>query len=97
MTNETLITHTATASKRMKRLSRYIYNLSSSSAVEAFLLQLLTPQEQEQIPCRLAILELLEAGVSQREIAEHLGVGIATVTRGSRELKLATRASHGDV
>jgi len=30
---------------------------------------------------------LLKAGVSQREIARRLGVGIATVTRGSREIK----------
>jgi Trp operon repressor len=29
---------------------------------------------------------MLEAGESQREIASKLGVGIATVTRGAKEL-----------
>lgn len=32
---------------------------------------------------RLQIFEMLEQGVPQRQIAEKLGVGIATVTRGA--------------
>jgi len=48
---------------------------------------LLTVGELEEIAKRLQIVKLLKAGVSQREIATKLGVGIATVTRGSNELK----------
>jgi len=48
---------------------------------------ILTPQELEAIPKRLEIVKMLKQGVSQREIADKLGLGIATVTRGSRELK----------
>ena len=48
---------------------------------------LLTPSEIEKIATRLEISRLLQQGVPQRQIAQQLGVGIATVTRGSRELK----------
>jgi TrpR family trp operon transcriptional repressor len=48
---------------------------------------LFTPNEISEMQRRLQIFALLEEGVSQREIAKQLGVGIATVTRGSRALK----------
>lgn len=49
--------------------------------------QLLTPSELEEIAKRLQIIKLLQAGMPQRKIAEQLGVGIATVSRGARALK----------
>ncbi|MGB2181656.1 MAG: Trp family transcriptional regulator, partial [Pseudomonadales bacterium] len=48
---------------------------------------LLTPYEQEEVIHRLQIFTLLTKGLSQREIAKQLGVGIATVTRGSKALQ----------
>lgn len=48
---------------------------------------LLTPAELSEIPKRLQILKRLKAGEPQRRIAEDLGVGIATVSRGARALK----------
>jgi TrpR family trp operon transcriptional repressor len=48
---------------------------------------LLTIGEIEEIARRLQIVKMLKAGVPQREIASRLKVGIATVTRGSREIK----------
>ena len=48
---------------------------------------LLTVGELEEISIRLQIVKLLKSGVSQREISTKLKVGIATVTRGSREIK----------
>jgi TrpR family transcriptional regulator, trp operon repressor len=48
---------------------------------------LLTPAELSEVPKRLQIFNMLKAGTPQREIAKTLGVGIATVTRGSRVLQ----------
>jgi len=51
-----------------------------------FLKDLLTPKEYKELAIRWQIIKKLDARVTQRNIAEDLGVGIATVTRGSREL-----------
>lgn len=51
-----------------------------------FLEGLLTPAEIDQLVVRLEVVRLLKQGLPQRQIAEKLGVGIATVTRGAREL-----------
>ncbi len=52
-----------------------------------FLQGILTPKELVEIPKRLAIIKMLKKGVQHQEIAEKLHVGVATVTRGSRELQ----------
>ena len=49
---------------------------------------LLTPQEIVELATRIHIVKLLKDGVGQHEIAKKLGVGVATVTRGSKELQL---------
>ena len=48
---------------------------------------ILTPKELEEIPTRLQIVRMLKSGMPQHQIAAKLGIGIATVTRGSKELQ----------
>ncbi|ELA09100.1 Trp operon repressor [Moraxella macacae 0408225] len=45
---------------------------------------MLTDKEQAEIAKRLQIFALLQQGLPQREIAERLCVGIATVSRGAK-------------
>jgi TrpR family trp operon transcriptional repressor len=61
--------------------------VKSKKEMEALLRGLLTEKELEELPKRLEIFKQLKKGVSQHEIAEKMGVGIATVTRGSLELQ----------
>ena len=54
--------------------------------LENFLVGILTPAEYKEIVTRWQIVKRLAEGETQRSIAKELAVGIATVTRGSREL-----------
>ena len=51
-----------------------------------FLTDLLTPAEYDDIVVRWQIVKRLHQGTAQRRIAQDLGVSVATITRGSREL-----------
>lgn len=68
-------------------LLAHLLAMDSTEAMDHALASLLTPAEYTEISKRLQILKLLRAGVPQRKIAESLGVGIATVSRGARALQ----------
>lgn len=74
-------------SQHIQELIEYLLAVQTPVAMEEALRSLLTPAEFAEITKRLQIFTLLEAGVPQRKIAEELGVGIATVSRGARVLK----------
>ena len=52
-----------------------------------FLTDILTPTEFEALALRWQIVKKLNKGETHRSVAEDLGLGISTVTRGSRELR----------
>lgn len=74
-------------SKNTIELANAIKELSSRNEVINFLEGILTNGELIDIGQRLQIVKKLKQGIPQRAIAEDLGVGIATVTRGSKEIQ----------
>jgi TrpR family trp operon transcriptional repressor len=59
----------------------------SKEKLENLLKGLLTPSEIQELAERFRIVHLLKKGVAQHEIAKKLKIGVATVTRGSKEIK----------
>lgn len=74
--------------KEWQQILDLIRESSQSQQHEMLLTMLLTPDEREALVARVNIFrELLKGDLSQRQISQMLGVGIATITRGSNELK----------
>jgi len=73
--------------KYLDELIEELMKIKDKKVMENFLFGLLTPQELEEIPTRVQIIKMLKKGIPQAKIAEKLAIGIATVTRGSNEIK----------
>lgn len=73
--------------KYLDNLIDLLLQIRTRSEMLDFLKGILTPIELKEIPTRLEIVKMLKSGVSQHQISDKLGVGIATVTRGSKELQ----------
>lgn len=73
--------------KHVNKLVNVLLKINNQDAMLDLLKGLLTLNELEEIARRLQIVVLLKKGLSQREVAEKLKVGIATVTRGSKEIQ----------
>jgi TrpR family trp operon transcriptional repressor len=73
--------------KYLKELVEVMISLKNKAVTKAFLKNILTPAELEEICTRLQIVKLLKKGVPQRDVARKLNVSIGTVSRGARELK----------
>lgn len=77
----------------MKNGPLFVNLIKTMTAVENeeemkdLLFGLCTPKEINGIVNRLEIVKQLKKGIPQHKIAKNLGVGVATVTRGSREIK----------
>lgn len=70
-----------------KELAGILAAIDRPAEMELFLRDLLTPQEFCELATRWQIIKRLVRGSTQRDIAEELNVGIATVTRGSLALQ----------
>lgn len=68
-------------------LLNHLANCADSTDIEKLLSALLTDKEQHDIANRIRIFDLLDRGITQREISDQLGVGIATVSRGAKAMQ----------
>lgn len=62
------------------------YSIRDKELLADFLIGVTTDQERNELTQRVEIIKHLIAGEPQAKIASDLGVGVATVTRGSKEL-----------
>jgi len=68
-------------------LIKALCEITSAKEMAGVLECLLTAKELNEIENRLLIFQGLDQHIPQREIANSLGVGIATVTRGAQAFK----------
>lgn len=73
--------------KKQNLFVKLLFQQRSIQELQDLIEGLLTPTEIEDIIKRIKIVQMLKANVPQREIAQKLNVGLATITRGSTELK----------
>jgi len=64
----------------------FVTSIKDKDQLEDFLLGLTTENERKEFLQRVEIIKRLVAGEAHAKIAQELGVGVATVTRGSKEL-----------
>lgn len=73
--------------KTLREIARVLAETGDGDQIESFLRSILTKNEIEEISSRWELVKLLYDGMSQRKIAEKLGVSLCKITRGSKELK----------
>lgn len=74
--------------KALDTLVKVFLQADSQDKMENLLNGLLTPGELEELAQRIGIVRLLKKGVGQHEIARRLNMGVATVSRGAKEIKM---------
>lgn len=74
-------------SKLLTQFIDHIASIEDRAELESFLQAILTPKELEELPKRLQIVKMIKKGIPHHQIAKDLGVGVATVTRGSKEVQ----------
>jgi TrpR family trp operon transcriptional repressor len=64
-----------------------VHSTHDKDLLTNFLIGVTTSKERRELVRRVTIIQKLLDGETQHKIATDLGVGIATVTRGSKELQ----------
>ena len=73
--------------KSLMELSKVLAQSDDHRLIREFLFCILTPTELDNISTRWELVKLIDSGMSQRKIAETLGLSLCKITRGSKELK----------
>jgi TrpR family trp operon transcriptional repressor len=74
-------------SSNADKVSGILAGLTEPDEVSRFLGEILTPAERYDIETRWELMERLDDGMSQRDVAEALGVSLCKITRGAKILK----------
>ena len=71
----------------LDQISAVLARIEDRRLIREFLICILTKYEIKEIAGRWQLVKLLYDGLSQRRIAEKLGMSLCKITRGSKELK----------
>jgi TrpR family transcriptional regulator, trp operon repressor len=71
----------------IEELSSVLAGVDDPDLVRRFLYSILTEYEIEEVASRWELVKLIDRGMSQRKIADRLGLSLCKITRGSKELK----------
>lgn len=66
---------------KLKKLAKTLLSIKSEKEMLAFLRDVATVEELEALSSRWEVAQLLDKGISYREIAKKTGVSTATITR----------------
>ncbi len=73
--------------KQRDKIVDVFCGITEPSRMEQFLGEILTEAERHDLALRWKLMEMLESGMSQRDVAASLGISLCKITRGSRVLK----------
>ena len=73
--------------KAIEELARVLASCDDKNLIRDFLHSAAHPQRTAQCSQPLGVTKLIQQGMSQRKIAEKLGLSLCKITRGSKELK----------
>jgi TrpR family trp operon transcriptional repressor len=71
----------------LDQIAGIMARIEDRKLIREFLICILTKYEIKEIAGRWELVKLLYDGMSQRRIAEELGMSLCKITRGSKELK----------
>jgi TrpR family trp operon transcriptional repressor len=71
----------------LDQIAGILAKIGDRKLIREFLICILTRYEIKEIAGRWELVKLLYDGMSQRRIAEQLGMSLCKITRGSKELK----------
>ena len=74
-------------SQALDQIAGILAKIGDRKLIREFLVCILTKYEIQEIAGRWELVKLLYDGMSQRHIAEQLGMSLCKITRGSKELK----------
>ena len=71
----------------IEELSAVLAKVDNPDLIRRFLYSVLTEYEIGEVASRWELVKLIDRGISQRKIADRLGLSLCKITRGSKELK----------
>ncbi len=69
-----------------KKLIEVLCRITEPAIMKRFISEIFTPAEIDDFVLRWRLMEMLQNGVPQRDIATELGISLCKITRGSKVL-----------